>query len=442
MIIIPIPQELRWPHILMLMHFLNLEGGHAIMNMCIIPTVSKYSFDLPCGGMEGMCYVYNVQFCFKNSSQFTRPFERQISQEDSGTASNLRRRHFSISSQKQSIDEENLSLNECDNDEDDEKYQSKELNENSDESEQNCKNETKPSNMSNILDYQFDFDLKESFQTDFHQKEPYQKLIKYSEKAQIIFSAGADGRIGFWEYPTYKLLARIKAHSNEIDDIDIHPSGEHIVSVSRDGRSLVWNVHNGSSFTELNNLRYLSKLSSSKKSSLFENAKYNPRLCRYTMIENDANNVRLFIALNTRSKLDSFICKWYHDCRNDQYSMEQIVSVGEIPLFAMAISDNGRFLAVGKQTGDVDVYLTSSLQRCYQLQQAHNIFVTAIEFLPSLPSTTELVGGQIDAALISVSVDNRIVLHKIPHKDTLGFFGSFTFFILFIVSVYLFMSLL
>lgn len=128
-------------------------------------------------------------------------------------------------------------------------------------------------------------------------------------------------------------------------------------------------------------------------------------------------------------------------------------------------SDNGRFLAVGKQTGDVDVYLTSSLQRCYQLQQAHNIFVTAIEFLPSLPSTTELVGGQIDAALISVSVDNRIVLHKIPHKgnslskfhfesisinlkfsrsnpDTLGFFGSFTFFILFIVSVYLFMSLL
>ncbi|XP_075592031.1 guanine nucleotide-exchange factor SEC12 isoform X2 [Dermatophagoides farinae] len=405
-------------------------GANAIMNMCVIPS-SKYLFELACGGMQGMCHIYDVKFRFKNGLT-TNHHDDHSNDQNNSSSNYLRRRHMSLSSQNSIEDiEENI-----------EEYHGptveikNKLKTDSDIHHNDNQDGDKKNSVPNTIpDYIFDFDLKESFQTDFHSDEPYQKLIKYSLNANMVFSAGADGHIGFWQLPNYKLLTRLKAHENEIDDIDIHPSGRHLASVSRDGRSLIWNINNYKLVTSLEHSQVIPKPTNKEKLSIFTNAKYLPRLCRYSIVEGDENNVRLFVALNSRAKLDSYICKW--TIQKDQYYMQKIISAGDVPLFAMAISDDGRFLAVGKQTGDIDVFIAFSLQRCYQFSQAHNIFVTGIEFLSTTQASLELVGGDVDAALVSVSVDNRIVLHKIPKR---GFFGSFLFFVLFILFIYVTMN--
>ena len=131
----------------------------------------------------------------------------------------------------------------------------------------------------------------------------------------------------------------------------------------------------------------------------------------------------------------------------------------------LEFSDNGRFLAIGNVRGDVDVYICSSLQRCYRVAQVHQFFVSAVEFMPSTQTSLELVGNHSEAALISVSGDKQIVMHKIPKRgmvldidlvqsrlltiyilllfpETLSFFGSFLFFVFFTFCIYLMVNYL
>lgn len=432
-------------------------GANAIMNLCVIPK-SKHLFELACGGMQGMCHIYDVKFRFKNGLT-THHYDDHYIDQNNSSNNYLRRRHMSFSSQN-SVEDIEENIEECHNPK--VELDNNKLKADKDIHHDNNQGDDKKDSVpNNIPDYIFDFDLKKSFQTDFHSDEPYQKLVKYSTNAYMVFSAGADGHIGFWQLPNYKPLTRIKAHENEIDDIDIHPSGRHLASVSRDGRSLIWNVNNYQLVKSLEHNQVIPKPTNKEKAEIFAKAKYLPRLCRYSTVEGDENNVRLFVALNSRAKLDSYICKWL--IQKDEYYMEKIISAGDVPLFAMAINDDGRFLAVGKQTGDIDVFIAFSLQRCYHFSQAHNIFITGIEFLQTTQASLELVGGDVDAALVSVSVDNRIVLHKIPKRGkfdlkkliiivincnqifffitaTLGFFGSFLFFVMFILFIYVVMN--
>lgn len=134
-------------------------------------------------------------------------------------------------------------------------------------------------------------------------------------------------------------------------------------------------------------------------------------------------------------------------------------------------SDNGRFLATGTNDGDIDVFVSFSLQRIYRVPQVHKFFVSGVEFLPATQTSLELVGDEAEIALISVSGDKQIVMHKIPKRGkcssneshlprrlqllvirlilgyffplaTLGFLGSFLFFVFFMFCIYLAMNVL
>src|SRR5699024_8156506 len=97
--------------------------------------------------------------------------------------------------------------------------------------------------------------------------------------------------------------------------------------------------------------------------------------------------------------------------------------------------------------------------------QVHQFFVSAVEFMPSTQTSLELVGNHSEAALISVSGDKQIVMHKIPKRgmvldidlvqsrlltiyilllfpETLSFFGSFLFFVFFTFCIYLMVNYL
>ena len=115
--------------------------------------------------------------------------------------------------------------------------------------------------------------------------------------------------------------------------------------------------------------------------------------------------------INCKPPKSSYICRW----NTQDYSVEKLVSAGQESLSAIAVSEDGRFVGVGTLSGSVDVYIAFSLQRVYHLSSAHNIFVTGVEFLKCNSAAQQLTGGN-DASLVSVSVDNHIVVHQIPKR--------------------------
>ncbi|CAG2166269.1 unnamed protein product [Oppiella nova] len=117
--------------------------------------------------------------------------------------------------------------------------------------------------------------------------------------------------------------------------------------------------------------------------------------------------------VNQKPPKSSYICKW----NTQTYKPEKMVSTGFESLSTMAVSEEGHYVGLGTLTGSVDVYIAFSLQRVYHLSAAHNIFVTGVEFLKSSVAAQQLTGGN-DASLVSVSVDNHIVVHQIPKRGS------------------------
>lgn len=62
------------------------------------------------------------------------------------------------------------------------------------------------------------------------------------------------------------------------------------------------------------------------------------------------------------------------------------------------------------------MFVSFSLQRIYRVAQVHKFFVSGVEFLPATQTSLELVGDEAEIALISVSGDKQIVMHKIPKR--------------------------
>lgn len=133
----------------------------------------------------------------------------------------------------------------------------------------------------------------------------------------------------------------------------------------------------------------------------------------------------------------SYICKW----NTNKYIIEKINSIGPEITSAMAITDDGRFVGVGTLSGSVEIYVAFSLQRVYRMDNSHKIFVTGLEFLKTCPET-QLLTGDNDTSLISVSIDNHIVVHSIPKLTTIGFMSSIIAFLITMLAIYFLLDFL
>lgn len=354
-------------------------GNEAVMN-CTVFCAGKYY--LLFAGMEGNCQIYKIRHEVVD-------LEMHTNEEAGNDVSSLRKRNTLLGSEN-----ENQSRNPS-------------------------------SSHSKLL---FNIQPLESFQTDFS-KEPFQKLVKFSPITKLLVTGGADGHVRLWKHPYLNLEFDIAAHTDDVDDLDICPQGKMVATVSRDGHGKIWNTENSNLMAEL------TYTLPSKSNS---DGKYIFRSCRFAKVE-DTDNLTLFGAINPAARknppLQSYLCKW----DTKKFSLEKIVSTGNDLLSAMAVSDNGHFLALGTQSGSVKIFIAFSLQNIYSFDCVHGIFVTSIHFLPTSEESRRITGGH-EASLVSVSVDNHIILHHVPNRASMSFLTLITLFILTLFLVFVIMD--
>ncbi|KAL0130668.1 hypothetical protein PUN28_002353 [Cardiocondyla obscurior] len=265
--------------------------------------------------------------------------------------------------------------------------------------------ETKDDN-SNVKSKKLQLILKpaDSVQTVFGNGESLQRVVRVNLQGTIMATGGTDGRIKLWKFPQLLKLHELDAHSKEIDDLDFSPDSGLLVSIAKDGKALLWNVNDG---TKNKELTWTSP----------DGGKYLYKRCRFRKLSEDKAKVDLFMLSNAvAAKNPSFLQLW------DVHTgvIAKFASYKET-LSALAVSDDGKFVAVGTMfSGSVDIFVAFSLRKALHVPGAHSMFVTGLEFLP-----TELNGPAItsntETAVVSISVDNRICIHSIPFRHTLPF---------------------
>ncbi|TGZ46943.1 guanine nucleotide-exchange factor SEC12 [Temnothorax longispinosus] len=244
----------------------------------------------------------------------------------------------------------------------------------------------------------------DSVQTAFGNGEPLQRVVRVSLQGVIMATGGTDGRIRLWKFPQLYKLHDLDAHGKEIDDLDFSPGGGLLVSIAKDGKAFLWNVSDGTRNKELT-------------WTPSDGARYMYKRCRFRKSAEDKTKIDLFVLSNAvAGKNPSFLQLW------DVHTgvIAKSASYKET-LSALAVSDDGKFVAVGTMfSGSVDIFVAFSLRKALHVPGAHSMFVTGLEFLP-----TKLDGPAItsntETAVVSISVDNRICIHSIPFRHTLPF---------------------
>lgn len=311
----------------------------APMNLAILKNSKNYILAL---GMDDTCQLYKVAYSMKKKPQL----DKEVSE-------GLRQRHVGDSSK-------------------DDETNSKEK-------------------------FYFDVEELNGVKSDFSKRDAYQKCVKFNHNGTRIVTGGADGHVRIWQHPDMKKLHEIKAHTNEVDDIDVHPAGTHVASVSRDNKGCIWQMKDGHRFIDL-------------VWNYKADTKYRIRNCRYGRIIDQKDKYRLYtthIPAVMSSKSQCYITSW----ETETYKIKKVVSTGYEIISSLAVSEDGTFLAVGTISGSVSVYISFSLQRLYHVSTAHKTFVTGLEFTPA-----STISSLFDFTLLSISADNQIKMHQVNSR--------------------------
>lgn len=272
----------------------------------------------------------------------------------------------------------------------------------------------------------FDIKAADAIQTDFLSDEPLQRVVRIAPNGASMATGGTDGYLRVWSFPQMVKRCDIQAHTKEIDDIDFSPDSKFIVTISKDGQGNVWD----SATAKLHH-----KLSWDTP----EGAKYLFKRCRYGTVEASRTDYRLFTITNPLGKVGKqrgFLQSW--NCADGRLKLA--VGIDE-SLSSLAVRDDGRFLAVGTMfSGSVSIYIAFSLQRVLHIPNAHSMFVTGLEFLPITNQQGPPISSDTEAAVLSISVDNKVCIHSLQYRHTVPYWVAIIGIILVIICSFLLCS--
>lgn len=341
-------------------------GSNVVMN-CAVRSDRKHSFLV--AGQESHCQLYNVLSQVVAEEDGDQPQRQE--KNNSRRNSNLRNRKTNTHSGVEDLSESAT---------------------------------TKQSNGSAGGQRRLVFDIKpsDSVQTDFTERDPIQRVVRISWNNKLMATGGTDGHVRVWNFPQMSLHRDIAGHAKEIDDLDFSLDSGRLVSIAKDGVGTVWNVKTGKELVQL-------------KWQTPDNVKYLFKRCRFGAIEDKPDKCRLFTLANPLGKAGKqrgFLQQWDPDTGN----LTRAVAIDE-SLSALSVRDDGRFVGVGTMfTGSVSIYVAYSLSRVLHIPHVHSMFVTGLEFLPVLSRDGPSISSDCEAALLSISVDNRLCIHTLQYR--------------------------
>lgn len=266
-------------------------------------------------------------------------------------------------------------------------------------------------------DINFKITTGDSLTTDFNEDEPNQRIVKVNNDGNLMVTGGADGCIRLWNFPISlskecKPLKEYEGHTKEIDDIDISSDGKFIVSVAKDGRAYHWNTVTNvrSTLTHPINVKQIFKR------------------CKFGITK--SKSIFNIFTIANGPKQNSYLQRW-----SEKNTILYELSFTE-PTSALAVRKDGLYIAVGTMySGSVSIHETNSLKTIYNVKQAHAMFVTGLEFL------NEDLMPDMKAAVLSISVDNRVCFHSVPSLQLVPYWKMFIIihFILLLFYFFIFM---
>lgn len=158
-----------------------------------------------------------------------------------------------------------------------------------------------------------------------------------------------------------------------------------------------------------------------------DNVKYLFKRCRFGRFEGKLGQHRLFTIANPLGKVGQQ--KGYLQQWNPENGSIMNSACIEESLAALAVRDDGRFIAIGTMfTGSVSIYVAFSLQRVIHIPSAHSMFVTGLEFLPLNNIDGPSISSNTEAAVLSISVDNKVCIHSLSYRREYFSLKAFNFF--------------
>lgn len=263
---------------------------------------------------------------------------------------------------------------------------------------------TLPNGDANQNESRLKFEIKagDLTQTDFTPQCPLQRVVRISRNCKLMATGGTDAHIRIWSFPKMIKIFDIETHTKEVDDLDFSPDNKQLISIAKDGLAIIWNTENGKEVLRL-------------KWTQPDNTKYLFKRCRFGIFEGKRGQHRLFTIANPLGKVGQqkgYLQQW----NPENGSILNSVCVDE-SLASLAVRDDGRFVAVGTMfTGTVSIYVAFSLQRVLHIPSAHSMFVTGLEFLPLNNTDGPPISSNTEAAVLSISVDNRVCIHSLSYR--------------------------
>jgi len=243
-----------------------------------------------------------------------------------------------------------------------------------------------------------------------------------------------------------RLITSFSAHTKEIDDLAIDLYGNYLVTVSRDHHIYVRQCEppfDTLSELDIKQFGCSTRPVSTKQppSSQVQKSpfKYRIRHVRFGIKPKDEKNIcYLYTSIVPQSivdKLKSYICQWVaanNTSGNFVVVKKRLVSYERIS--AMAVSDDGLYLAIGDSGGYVRIFDTQSSSSFHLLheQHSHSIFVTDLTFILKHENYVYAT------SVLSISADKNLYLHNVHKQQTnlasISFFvGHWTFIIVYFV---------
>ncbi|CAI5438221.1 unnamed protein product [Caenorhabditis angaria] len=273
----------------------------------------------------------------------------------------------------------------------------------------------------------YDMSSMKRIRTDEHPNNSYQKCVRFdrNSRGRIFATGGADGNIRIWDARVILRseseneavpLITIKAHKNDVDDLDFGFDSQTIISIGSDGTSSIWCTKTGE---KLLDLPFPSELSKGFKM----------RSIRCTNLGAASNNNVFVAAYNSISRsskdMASYVALWAFNMERKAARpfVVKIVAKGEA-VSSLAVSDCGNFVAIGTMSGGVAVFDTHEFKRLLYSPETHGIFVTGLEFVntvagnisddTSLSPVGPGAASGYQTTVLSLSADQSVQLHRVP----------------------------